>query len=76
MRKATKLVVPRERKATATKREKKADQTKQDIISLIADTLKGSYENVEVPNAETQIDFVINGENFTIKLTKHRAPKD
>ena len=71
MRKASKLKV--ERKKTERKpREKVADNTKLEIISLINEVLAAKYEDVVVENAEKTINFVVNGDNYSINLTKHR----
>lgn len=75
MRKATKLVVPREKKAKGT-RTKKVDEDKKNIISLIASTITENYENVNIVNDECQVDFELNGQSFSVKLTKHRATKE
>lgn len=75
MRKATKLIVPREKKVKGT-RTKKVDEDKKNIISLIASTITENYENANIVNNECQIDFEFNGQSFSVKLTKHRATKE
>ena len=63
------------RKTSAKKsRERKKNPTKREVIAVIADALK-RYENVAVTNAERAIDFTIDGINYTVTLTAHRANK-
>lgn len=63
------------RKASAKKpRERKENPVKREVIAVIADALK-RYENVAVSNAEKAIDFTIDGINYTVTLTAHRANK-
>ena len=35
----------------------------------------GEVQNVTVENPERQVDFFIDGEHYTLTLTKHRKPK-
>lgn len=51
-------------------RERKIDPVKKELIEKLQSSLQGA-ENVSVKN-EAEISFVYKGENFTIKLTKHR----
>jgi len=73
-RKATKLKVDRERKPRV-KKEKVLDKDKVLVINLIEKALEGTCENIQVPKAEGQVDFILNGCEYSLKLTKHRAPK-
>lgn len=74
-RKATKLKVDRAKRST-TKREKTLDTDKVLVIDLLKKALEGTCENIQVPKAEGQIDFVLNGNEYSVKLTKHRVPKE
>lgn len=61
---------------TFTKRERKADEDKRELITKIFDALE--YEADEKPviaNLERQIDFVYNNRNFRIVLSAPRPPK-
>lgn len=64
-----------ERKVTAykfTKRERKPNEVKGQLISSLADFLKGSVENLEIPNKERMISFELDGKKFELTLTQKR----
>ncbi len=67
-------------------REKKIDPIKREIIATIANNLSRCwFDNLEntadephlihVTNPERYITFKVGNDNYTITLTKHRAPK-
>ena len=60
-------------------RERKANVTKANVISEIAEMLKASeetsYENIEITNAERMIAFTIGEEKYEITLIQKRKPK-
>ena len=63
------------------KRERKPNEVKRWIIERVKILcegweLNGDALNVSVTNIERQIDFQIDGRNFTLTLTEHRPPKD
>ena len=66
----------KKRTTTATKRERKPDDEKQEIISKIADFLSAcdGYD-VEVIKKEREISLLIGTNDYSITLTKHRPPK-
>lgn len=75
MKNARKLANVTTHKRTAkTSPVRKENPVKQEIIKTLADALK-SYENVAVANAERAIDFTVDGINYTVTLTAHRASK-
>lgn len=60
--------------ATATKREKKVDDDKQFIISLLAETLNPhSDSGIEIVNGEREFTFSYNGTKYRITLAKPRT---
>lgn len=59
----------------AVKRERKVDADKLAIIQVLDDALCDIADNVEERKNETDIHFTYNGCEYTVKLTKHRAPK-
>lgn len=69
-----------ERKPTVynfkTKRERKPDFEKQQIITEIADFLseKDDYD-VSIIKKEREISLIIGSNDYSITLTKHRPPK-
>lgn len=73
--KETKPKVDRKPRATGTKRERKADDAKREVIAMVAELLGANFENVEVTNVEKTIEFTIGDESFSIDLKKHRKPK-
>ena len=75
MKNARKLANVTTHKRTAkTSVTRKENHVKQEIIKTLADALK-SYENVVVVNAERAVDFTVDGINYTVTLTAHRAKK-
>lgn len=59
-----------------TKRERKVDETKK----LLLETCKTAIENLDIlitdVKTETEFTFTFEGEEYSIKLIKHRPPKD
>ena len=59
-----------------SKRERKPDNDKRELISLFDDLLADvSDGKITITNPERQIDFVYNDRNFRIILSAPRAPK-
>jgi hypothetical protein len=56
------------------KRERKVDANKAEIFEKIRAMLASEVEITAVKN-EAEISFMHAGEAYTVKLTKHRAPK-
>lgn len=56
-----------------SKRERKVDTGKVNIVNLLADALK-AY-NPAIVKAEREIAFSIDGIEYSVTLTKHRAKK-
>lgn len=56
-----------------SKRERKVDTGKVNIVNLLADALK-AY-NPTIVKAEREIAFSIDGIEYSVTLTKHRAKK-
>lgn len=56
-------------------RERKVDEAKGAILTACQTTLAGLNATVTKVQTETEIEFTLNGENYTLKLTKHRQPK-
>ena len=68
-------------------RKRKENLEKRSIISAIARAMNNFHHNdegdpsefveqVEIVNAERQIDFHLNGNHYSLTLTCHRPPKD
>lgn len=53
-------------------RERKADETKRELVKLLQESLKDVAENLEITNIERQIDFVVKGRKFRIVLSAPR----
>lgn len=64
-----------DKKKGSVKRERKPDEEKREIIALIENTFKETYPeaSVEVVNIEQKVDIKVNGNYYTIMLTKHRT---
>ena len=59
-----------------TKRERKADTTKEGVIEQIAQFLtENGYENVEITNKSKLIAFKIGEDNYEFNLIRKRKPK-
>lgn len=63
------------KKRTAVKRERKVDEVKKQIINGFRIYLEGSGATVEPLTTEAEMHFTYQGENYTVKLIKHRPPK-
>lgn len=64
---------PVEAGAAKQKRERKADQTKRDLIADIRVLLEGlGAEDMEVTNIERQLDFRVEGRRFRVVLSAPR----
>jgi hypothetical protein len=64
--------------AKKTSKEKKLDDEKVTIIADIADALKNNInymQELEIKNPQREITFVINENEYSITLTKHRNKK-
>lgn len=62
------------------KRERKPNEVKRQIMNWLRVLFEGLDANGEVlnpvvTNPERTLDFQIDGRNFTLTLTEHRAPK-
>lgn len=54
---------------------RKVDEEKKEILSGLRVYIEGKgAENITV-KTETEISFALNGNAYTVKLTKHRPPK-
>jgi hypothetical protein len=57
-------------------RERKVDETKKRILEYCRIPLEGAGAKVLEVKTETEILFEFAGETYTLKLTKHRPPKE
>lgn len=61
------------------KRERKIDEDKKHIFDILRIPLEGYQLNGEIENLtcknEAEISFTYNGNEYTVKLTKHRPKK-
>lgn len=53
-------------------RERKADETKRELINILQESLKTISEKLEVTNVERQIDFLVKNRKFRIVLSAPR----
>lgn len=56
-----------------THRERKADEDKREIISIIEKTLKANCSEIEIENAERVINFNFHNRKFKITLSAPRT---
>ncbi len=57
-------------------RERKVDADKLDLIQLLDDALCDFADNVEERKNESEIAFTYNGNKYSVRLIKHRKPKE
>lgn len=65
-----------EEKKPRKKREVKRDEIKISLIKHFEELLLSIASYVEVTNDQREIKFVLNGESYSITLTKHRKKKE
>ena len=53
-------------------RERKADETKRELVKILQESLKDVAENLAITNIERQIDFTVKGRKFRIVLSAPR----
>ena len=53
-------------------RKRKENTTKSNFIAVLGQFLAEKVENLEIPNAEREITFTLEGKNFSLTLTQHR----
>ena len=54
---------------------RKVDEEKRYLLQNVKDTLEDLGAETKLIKTETEVTFTYNGNNYTIKLTKHRPPK-
>ena len=59
-----------------TTKERKVDEVKQQILCGCRAYVEGIGATVTAEKTETEITFTYNDETFTLKLIKHRPPKN
>ena len=57
-------------------KERKVDETKKRILNYCRIPLEGAGAIITSTKTETEITFTFEEEVYTLKLTKHRQPKD
>lgn len=57
-----------------SKKERKIDETKKEILDKLHKTLE-TFVKITSRKTETEISFVYKDEEYTLKLTKHRKGK-
>lgn len=58
-----------------TTRERKVDEEKKALLNLMIDAVNSKYW-VEAIKNEAEFSFKVGENNYTVKLVKHRPPKD
>lgn len=54
---------------------RKIDEEKKYLLQNVKDVLEDLGAETKAIKTETEVTFAYNGNNYTIKLTKHRPPK-
>lgn len=63
-----------DKQRTKSKKERKIDENKKEILDIVHKALEPFVKITEI-KTETEIKFVHNDESYTLKLTKHRPKK-
>lgn len=63
------------KKRAPVKRERKIDPDKLALIQIIDNALRGVADFVQDRKNETDLHFAYKGNEYSVKLTKHRPPK-
>ena len=63
------------KKKSTEPRERKVDEEKLRLIEIVRSALFQNEIYCEVANAEREVNFNLNGADYTFTLTKHRAKK-
>ena len=66
----------REVKMEKTKRTRKENPDKQNLISKFVKVLETETDEIEVLNPEREVAFIYNGNKYKITLSSPRAPKE
>lgn len=56
-------------------KERKVDEEKKNLLALMSGLLEGIGATGVETKTETEINFALNGNSYSLKLTKHRPPK-
>ena len=56
--------------------ERKPDETKESLISKLAETLEELADNVKITNIGKIIEFDLKGEHYKLDLIRQRKPKN
>jgi molecular chaperone GrpE (heat shock protein) len=56
--------------------ERKTDETKESLISQLAETLESIVDNVQITNIGKIIEFDLKGEHYKLDLIRQRKPKN
>ena len=54
---------------------RKVDEEKKVLLQNVKDTLEDLGAKILYIKTETEVTFAYNGNDYTVKLTKHRLPK-
>mgnify|MGYP003554296924 CR=1 FL=1 len=73
--KEKKVYAKSEKARKNTPKERKVDTEKGELLALCKAILEQNGANVESVKTETEISFTFGENNYTLKLTKHRAKK-
>lgn len=55
-------------------KERKVDTEKQTLLNVIHEAFRPMASNFSI-KTETELNFTFNGNDYTVKLVKHRKPK-
>lgn len=57
-------------------KERKVDEEKGYILKTVSEVIEGMGAEKLSLKTETELSFLFNGNSYTLKLTKHRPPKE
>lgn len=64
-----------DKKRKPTSRERKVDLEKKELLQILTDAIGQKHNIVNIKN-EAEFSFTLNNNSYTVKLIKHRPPKN
>ena len=71
----TKIVGKQDKPRKPSTRERKVDSEKAEILTACKELVEDLGGNITNVKTETEINFLFNGTEYSLKLIKHRPPK-
>lgn len=66
----------RKKETTPRKRERKADEDKRFLVTLLSAALDGQVENISIENPEREVSFEFKNQKYHLTLIRRRKEKE